>query len=88
MPNDTSHDEIVATHATTPDALVEHRLAVIGFLQGPDGTAALLRSSRGRIARVEVGDTAFGVRIVAIDEARIVLNDRWGQTQTLDYITS
>jgi len=88
MQDATSQAGLEAVHATTPDALVEHRLSVIGLMQAHDGTAALLRSSRGQIARVKAGDTAFGAQIIAISDAQIVLTDRWGRTQSLALLDS
>ncbi|EBA11599.1 hypothetical protein RCCS2_16761 [Roseobacter sp. CCS2] len=49
-----------------------------------DGMAALLRSSRGQIARVQVGDTAFGMQITAIGDEQILLTNRWGRTEALE----
>ena len=48
-----------------------------------DGHAALLRSARGRIARVQTGTQVFGVTVTAIADNQVVLADRSGQTQTL-----
>jgi Tfp pilus assembly protein PilP len=58
-------------------------LSVIGVMQARDGTAALLRSSRGEIARVLVGQEAFGMRVTAIGDDQILMTDRWGRTQSL-----
>ncbi|MEJ8560271.1 hypothetical protein QTO30_02810 [Yoonia sp. GPGPB17] len=74
---------LAGTNATMSDALELNSLAVIGLMDAHDGTAALLRSSRGQIARVQVGDTAFGVQVTAIGDAQILLTDRWGRTQSL-----
>ena len=88
MPEETSNTALAAVHATTPDALAEHTLSVIGMMEAHDGTAALLRSSRGQIARVQVGDTAFGAQIIAISDLQVVLTDRWGRTQSLALLSS
>lgn len=69
--------------ATVPDALDLRALTLIGVMEAHDGAAALLRSSRGRIARVGVGEEAFGVQITAISTEQVILTDRWGRTQAL-----
>lgn len=74
---------LAAAKATLPDALELRSLSVIGLMQAHDGPTALLRSSRGQIARVHVGAAAFGVQIAAINDAQVVLIDRWGRTQSL-----
>ena len=83
MSQDSQSAARVGANATMPDALPLNDLVVIGVMRAHDGTAALLRSSRGQIARVRVGDTAFGVQITAIGEAQVLLIDRWGRTQSL-----
>lgn len=69
--------------ATMPNALDLNGLAVIGVMEAHDGAFALLRSSRGQIARVHVGDEAFGVRVTAIGNDQVLLTDRWGRSQSL-----
>ncbi|MEL7178963.1 MAG: hypothetical protein AAFN63_03950 [Pseudomonadota bacterium] len=83
MSNDTTSAALAGANATMPDALELNTLSVIGIMNAHDGTAALLRSARGRIARVSVGDQAFGVRVTAIGDDQILLTDRWGRTQSL-----
>jgi hypothetical protein len=83
MSNDTNSAALAGVKATMPDALALNSLAVIGVMNAHDGMAALLRSSRGEIARVSVGDAAFGVQITAIGEEQVILTDRWGRTQSL-----
>ncbi|PJI91484.1 hypothetical protein BC777_0312 [Yoonia maricola] len=83
MSNDTNTSAVAGTAATMPDALALNQLAVIGVMDAYDGTAALLRSARGQIARVTVGDRAFGVRVTAIGDTQVLLTDRWGQTKSL-----
>jgi hypothetical protein len=83
MADDTTTTGLAGTKATLPDTLELRALSVIGLMDAHDGTAALLRSSRGQIARVQVGDSAFGVQVTAIGDAQILLTDRWGQTQSL-----
>jgi len=83
MSDDTANAGLAGVNATVADALALNALAVIGVMDAHDGASALLRSSRGQIARVHVGDEAFGVRITAIGADQILLTDRWGRTQTL-----
>lgn len=83
MTDDMTTAGIAGTKATLPDTLELRALSVIGLMDAHDGIAALLRSSRGEIARVRVGDSAFGVKITAIGDAQILLTDRWGRTQSL-----
>ena len=83
MSEDTQGAARVGANATMPDALPLNNLAVIGLMEAHDGVAALLRSSRGQIARVQVGDTAFGVQITAIGAAQVLLTDRWGRSHSL-----
>jgi hypothetical protein len=70
----------VAEIATIPDAIDLRNLTVIGLMQAHDGPAALLRSARGRIARVQPGSEIFGVKVTAIGDAQVLLTDRSGQT--------
>mgnify|MGYP001803145804 FL=1 len=74
---------LVATNATRPDALNLWSLTLIGVMQAHDGPAALLRSGRGRIARVQVGMQAFGVTVMAISDDRVILRNRLGQDETV-----
>ncbi len=74
---------LARANATVPDALDLHELSVIGVLEAHDGAAALLRSSRGQIARVMTGDAAFGMTVTVIGDDMIMMTDRWGRTQSL-----
>ncbi|SFS13528.1 hypothetical protein [Yoonia litorea] len=74
---------LAAQAATITDAIDMSALQLLGVMQAHDGPAALLRSSRGQIARVLVGDEAFGIRITAIGDDRVTLTNRWGQSQAL-----
>ncbi|MEM9786465.1 MAG: hypothetical protein AAF801_08170 [Pseudomonadota bacterium] len=74
---------LVAANATRQDVLDLRGLTVIGVMRAHDGPAALLRSGRGRIARVQVGARAFGVTITAIADDRVVLTARSGASQTV-----
>ncbi|HEV8034999.1 hypothetical protein [Yoonia sp.] len=83
MADETTTSRLPGQKATLPDTLDLRELSVIGLMDAHDGIAALLRSSRGEIARVQVGDSAFGVQITAIGDAQVLLTDRWGRTQSL-----
>lgn len=74
---------IAGANATVPDALALNTLAVIGLFNTSNGATALLRSSRGEIARVSVGEEAFGVQVTAIGDDQILLINRWGRTEAL-----
>lgn len=73
----------VASQATIVDALSLRDLTVIGLMKAHDGPAALLRSARGRIARVNAGSTAFGVTVTAIADDHVLITDRSGTTTAL-----
>ena len=73
----------VAAQATLVDAMDLRGVTVIGIMKAHDGPAVLLRSSRGRIARLTVGQRAFGMTVAAIGETQVVLSDRSGATHTL-----
>ncbi len=74
---------LVAVNATRPDVLALRSLTVIGVMQAHDGKAAILRSGRGQIARVQAGTRVFGVTVTAIGDDHVVLADRSGQTQAV-----
>ncbi len=74
---------LAGQHATRDDVLDLRSLQVLGIIQAHDGTTALLRSSRGQVARVHVGDAAFGMQVTAIGTDRVMLTNRWGQTEAL-----
>ena len=69
--------------ATVPEALELNALIVIGVIDSQNGARALLRSSQGQIARVGVGDEAFGVTIPAIGDDRVLATDWLGRTRAL-----
>lgn len=83
MSENTPNPALAASKVTLPGALELRSLSVIGLIQAHDGPTALLRSSRGQIARVHVGQTALGVQVNAINDAQVVITDRWGRTQSL-----
>lgn len=74
---------LVAANATRADVLDLRSLTVIGVMHAHDGRAAILRSARGRIARVQAGAQVFGVTVTAIADNHVILADRSGQAQTV-----
>jgi hypothetical protein len=74
---------LVADTATRADVLSLRSLTVIGLMRTQEGHVALLRSARGRIARVQAGVEVFGVRVAAISDTQVLLTDRSGQTHAL-----
>ena len=74
-------DALAGQAATLPEAIDLHSLQVIGIIAAHDGPTALLRSSRGQFARVQVGESAFGVEVLAIDDSQVMLKNRWGQSE-------
>ena len=72
---------LAADNATRPDAIELGDLAVIGIINGQSGAAALLRSSRGDIARVAPGDEVFGVTVTAIGGNQVLLTNWLGRTE-------
>jgi Tfp pilus assembly protein PilP len=83
MTDETTTAALAGVNATMPEALELNTLSVIGVMDAHDGMAALLRSARGEIVRVTVGDEAFGVQVTAIGEDQVLLTDRSGRTQSL-----
>lgn len=79
---------LVADTATQPDVLSLRSLTVIGLMRTQDGQVALLRSARGKIARVQAGTDVFGVRVTAISDTQVLLTDRSGQTHALVVVGS
>ncbi len=77
-------DNSLAATAATLDGVLDLRaLQLLGVMEAHDGLAALLRSPRGQIARLQVGDEAFGIRITAIGADRITVTDSRGQSGAL-----
>ncbi len=73
----------VAAKATIADAIALRELTLLGVMQAHDGPAALLRSARGRVARVQTGQQVFGYTIAAIGDAQVQLTDRRGTAHAL-----
>lgn len=88
MSEPTSDPALAAAKATMPDALSLNALSVIGLMQAHDGATALLRSARGQVVRVHVGDDIFGGSVTAISDDLVVFTDRWGRVQTLQLPSS
>ena len=76
-------NDAAAAAATLEGALDMHTLQLLGVMDAHDGPAALIRSSRGQIARLHLGEEAFGYTITAIGEDSVILTNRWGQTESL-----
>ncbi len=74
---------LAGQNATQSDVLDMHAQQLLGVMQAHDGPAALLRSARGDIARLQIGEEAFGIRVTAIGETKIILTNRWGQSESL-----
>lgn len=74
---------LAGQNATQSDVLDMHALQLLGVMQAHDGPAALLRSAQGDIARLQIGEEAFGIRVTAIGETEIILTNRWGQSESL-----
>ncbi len=60
-------------------ALAPADLAAVGVVHGESVGVALLRSG-GRTRAVRVGETAFGARVVEVDETRVVLEFEGART--------
>lgn len=69
--------------ATETEILNLGALQLLGVMHAQDGMAALLRSPRGQIARVAVGEEAFGVRVTAIGDTGVIISDSRGQSDAL-----
>ncbi|WP_333714414.1 hypothetical protein [Yoonia sp.] len=76
-------NDVAAAAATQQDVLDMQTLQVLGVMQAHDGLAALIRSERGEIARVLVGEEVFGMMITAIGDDSVILTNRQGQTEAL-----
>lgn len=77
-----SRPATVADLATTPQALDEGALSLIGLTGGAKGYRALLRLPGGRIKRVTPGDRIAWGQVVAIDETGLLFQ-RNGETRRI-----
>ena len=73
----------VAAKATIADALDLSTLSLLGIMQAHDGPAALLRSPRGRVERVQIGARAFGYTVAAVGDRQVQLTDHTGKVYSL-----
>jgi Tfp pilus assembly protein PilP len=76
-------NDVAAVAATQRDVIDMQTLQLLGVMQANDGLAALIRSAAGEIARVSVGDVAFGITITAIGDDSVILTNGQGQTEAL-----
>ncbi|WP_439155559.1 hypothetical protein [Yoonia sp.] len=74
---------LAADHATLAGILPLNGLTLIGIFNSHDGPAALLRSSRGQIARATPGAQVLGVTVTAIGDTSVMLLDVAGSTHAL-----
>ncbi|GHG79444.1 hypothetical protein [Pseudodonghicola xiamenensis] len=74
----------VAQLATTPQALNERDLSLIGLTGGSAGFRALLRLPGGRIKSVEPGSRLSQGQVVAIDSDGLILQ-RNGKTRRIGF---
>ena len=74
---------LVAEQATLVDILPMDGITLIGIFTTHDGPAALLRSSRGQIARVTPGAETMGMTVAAIGTDTVMLVDRAGTSHPL-----
>ncbi|MEM1430822.1 MAG: hypothetical protein AAGG09_15310 [Pseudomonadota bacterium] len=77
----TATPSIAERAATIGNGLDLGQPALIGVFGAPDRRRALVRSARGRITRVEVGDRLLGGRVVRIEPVRLVIERASGVTQ-------
>ncbi|WP_424986084.1 hypothetical protein [Microbulbifer sp. S227A] len=66
--------ERVAKMATTDHALARGKTDLIGLFGPQNNMSALIRTPRGAIRRVEIGETLSIGRIVAIDDKGLILS--------------
>ena len=77
----TAAQSIPDREATIPGALYLGQPALIGVFGAPEARRALVRSGRGRITRVEVGDRLLGGRVVRIEQDALVIETNAGLAQ-------
>ncbi|WP_323785327.1 hypothetical protein [Thalassovita sp.] len=68
--------------ATQTEAIPMGHTSLIGTLLTPQGTAAYLKLSQGRVRRVRTGDMIDGARITAIEDGALTLR-RGSDTRAL-----
>jgi Tfp pilus assembly protein PilP len=77
----TIENPIVAEKALIPDALAMHKLALIGLMHAGENGSALIRTPRGDIVKVTVGDQVGNKTVAAIsDDALILVAGNGAQT--------
>lgn len=69
----TTENPTVAANAVIPDALALDRLTLIGVMHAGDSASALIRTSRGEIAKVTTGDTVGAQTVAAISDDSLIL---------------
>ncbi len=77
----TATPAIAAEAATVSEGLDLGQTALIGVFGAPEARRALVRSSRGRISRVEVGDRLLGGRVLKIEQSALLIETRAGVAQ-------
>lgn len=66
--------------ATAVDVLALNELTLIGLMTTPEGPAALIRASNGKIERVIPGVRTLGITVTAIGENQVLLTGANGVT--------
>ncbi len=73
-----------AQAAATETALLPlHEIALLGTFERKDSVHALIRTKRGAVAHVTLGDRVERREVVAIQSGRVILS-RNGRTETLE----
>ena len=73
----------VAETAAIEGALPLNALALIGLFEKPDGSMALIRTSRGEIVEVRAGEQTNGITVNAIASDGLHITDSLGNTKVL-----
>ncbi|WP_157057421.1 hypothetical protein [Loktanella sp. 3ANDIMAR09] len=73
----------VAQIAVAEEKLDMTKLALIGLRLSQNGNAALIRTARGAISQVTIGDRVDNMTVVAVSEHGLSLLDRRGVTRRL-----
>lgn len=69
--------------ATLEDVLPLSRLTLVGTIEAPGETRAMIRHGSGRVEIVGVGDTVGRARVVAIETSALIVT-RAGQAHRLE----